>query len=73
MWSVDRVPVSVECAISLVIHVQDNGVGMTQEHLDQLFHVDFYDDEGRYGLHYVANSAVALEGVVLAESDGPGQ
>jgi sensor domain CHASE-containing protein len=61
-----------------MVHVEitDNGVGIEPENLSTIFQRDFTTKEegkGGLGLHWCANSILALQGKIYAESKGPGQ
>jgi signal transduction histidine kinase len=61
-----------------VIHLEitDNGVGIEPDNLSAIFQRDFTtkeDGKGGLGLHWCANSILALQGGIFAESKGLGQ
>lgn len=56
------------------VAITDNGVGISQEALDQIFTYGFTtkDDGHGFGLHNAANAAKAIGGEILASSGGEG-
>ncbi|WP_224241882.1 two-component system sensor histidine kinase NtrB [Hyalangium gracile] len=59
----------------MLIQVEDNGVGISPEHLPQLFTQGFTTKkEGHgFGLHISALAATEMKGRLFCESPGPGQ
>ena len=57
------------------IVVQDNGVGVSEEHLSRVFQYGFSTRSGSrgFGLHWSANAAREMGGDLSASSDGPGR
>lgn len=58
-----------------VLEVEDNGIGMSEEVLENLFQQGFSTKSGGtgYGLHYCANAMADAKGEIKAFSDGPGK
>jgi sensor histidine kinase regulating citrate/malate metabolism len=60
----------------LHIEVRDNGGGITPEAMAQLFQRGFStksEKKGGIGLHWCANSIIAMNGKIHATSDGEGK
>ncbi|CAM2070778.1 Response regulator [Sulfidibacter corallicola] len=58
-----------------VLEMTDNGTGIAQDHLSQLFTQGFSTKPNHhgFGLHYCANAMNEMAGSVEIHSDGPGQ
>lgn len=56
------------------LRVTDDGVGILPEHLPRLFERGFSTKQrgSGMGLHWTANTVLAMRGRIFAESDGPG-
>ena len=59
----------------VAISVTDNGLGISEENLVQVFNLGFTTRKGGhgYGLHTAANAAKELGGKLTVQSDGPGR
>lgn len=72
-----KIEIKLECQGKKWLHlgVQDNGIGIAPEHLDQLFNFGFTTKKKGhgFGLHSAALAARELGGELRALSDGPGQ
>ena len=72
-----RVSVELRCSgkDTVLISIQDNGMGIAPEHRDKIFTNGFTTKtNGRgYGLHFCAISVKQLGGQIRVHSDGPGK
>jgi two-component system, NtrC family, sensor kinase len=59
----------------VVVRIQDNGVGISADHLTKIFNYGFTTkkDGHGFGLHSGANAAKEMGGRLTARSDGPGK
>jgi signal transduction histidine kinase len=57
------------------LEVRDDGLGISAEHLPQLFRHGFTtkSDGHGFGLHSCANAATEMGGAIRVHSDGPGR
>ena len=58
------------------VTVRDNGSGIEPDHLERIFERGFSTkqaDHSGLGLHWCANTLIAANGRIYAESQGPGQ
>ena len=65
----------VDDAPMVHLRVTDDGVGISEAHLPRLFEPGFSTKQrgSGMGLHWTANTILAMRGRIFAESDGPGQ
>lgn len=67
----------ISCAISdkITLSVEDNGVGITQEHMKRLFDYGFTTRKAGhgFGLHSCLILAREMNGRIVVNSDGPGE